>query len=193
MHRMRFLKIPPGGYREALPVGPYVTQNMRDAVRELLKDPSWRRLLIVETDMVPPLDALIRHNEHTEPIVGSAYFTHNPPYSCYAWHATGEDGGTQIISLSDEEMDTMMDNPGTYPVDAVGFGCTSIAREVLEGWPKDRPLFHGSWTPTNAMVPGWAARSATTSCSWPRLGRWATSPTWTPRSSAATSAPWWWT
>ncbi len=156
MHRMRFLIVPPGGLREALPVGPYISQNLRDATRELLKDPSWRRLLIVETDMVLPFDALLRHNEHTEPIVGSAYFMHGPPFDCYAWHTNGEDDGTRILPLDDAELEAMLDAPGTYPVDAVGFGCTSIAREVLEGWPKDRPLFHNSWAASTGSTPGFA-------------------------------------
>jgi len=148
----RFLTVPRGGIRQALPMGAYIPQNLRAGTQILLKDPSWRRLLILETDMLPPFDALVRHVEHTKPIVGSAYFRHSPPYNCYAWHTKD----TRIKELSVEEMGAMLDNPGTYPVDAVGFGCTSIAREVIEGWPTSKPLFHNSWRRKDANVPGHA-------------------------------------
>ncbi len=150
MNRTRFLTVPPGGIRQAIPVGPYIAQNLRAGVLHLLKDPSWRRLLILETDMILPFDALIRHVEHTEPIVGSAYFEHAHPFNCYAWRTRNR---TNIKPFPDEQMRAMLDNPGTYPVDAVGFGCTSIAREVIEGWPSTRPLFHNSWRRKDALHP----------------------------------------
>ena len=100
--------------------------------------------------MILPFDALIRHVEHTEPIVGSAYFEHAHPFNCYAWRTRNR---TNIKPFPDEEMRAMLDNPGTYPADAVGFGCTSIAREVIEGWPSTRPLFHNSWRRKDALHP----------------------------------------
>ena len=39
MNRTRFLTVPPGGIRQAIPVGPYIAQNLRAGVLHLLKDP----------------------------------------------------------------------------------------------------------------------------------------------------------
>jgi hypothetical protein len=37
----------------------------------------------------------------------------------------------------------MMAKPGLYPVDAVGFGFTSIHRRALANWPADGPAMFG--------------------------------------------------
>ena len=35
---------------------------------------------------------------------------------------------------------------GLFPVEFVGLGCTSIAREVLQNWPKGVPIFRNEYT-----------------------------------------------
>ena len=46
------------------------------------------------------------------------------------------------LSLSSETVQQWCDEPALYQVDAVGFGCTSVARHVLEDWDPCVRMFH---------------------------------------------------
>lgn len=124
----------------ARPIGALVAMNMRAVVASLLEVAGWRRMLILETDMLPPFDALIKHALHTEPIVGSVYTLHEPPYHIIAMR----DHGVGPTWMSKAEQAEIIDHPGLHAVDQVGLGCTSIAREVFEQWPKGLPIFRNS-------------------------------------------------
>ena len=41
------------------------------------------------------------------------------------------------------QVEPMVEKSGLYPVDAVGFGFTSIHRRVLEKWDQNTPMFGG--------------------------------------------------
>ncbi len=120
--------------------GVYVSAAMRSFRDELLehRDP-FERLLIIEADMILPRDALIRHANHTEPIVGSMYVMHAPPYMPICTAPADEHDYHRTFTA--EEVRDMIDAPGLYEAMNVGFGCTSIRRDVLEDWPKDMPMF----------------------------------------------------
>lgn len=120
--------------------GPYVAQNMRLLVKDYLKIPDWERMLVLETDMILPKDALIRHALHTDAVVGSLYFQHSPPYWANAMvrHPTKDNQWAHISPVGVVEM---LKTPGLWECDIVGLGATSIRRDVFENWPEDLPYF----------------------------------------------------
>lgn len=120
--------------------GVYLSAAMRSFRDELLErnDP-FERLLIIEADMVLPRDTLIRHAHHTEPIVGSVYTMHSPPFPPIFTAPADEHDYHRTFSYL--EVVEMMTTPGTYECVNVGFGCTSIRRDVLEDWPAGMPMF----------------------------------------------------
>lgn len=120
--------------------GVYVTRAMNILVEGALTQPNWDRLVIFEHDMIPPANAFERVAAAHTPydIVGSMYFMHERPHHVMAWMSMTEGG---LSPLTAEALKLMVDSPGMYAVDAVGFGFTSIARRVLENWDPDIPMF----------------------------------------------------
>lgn len=72
---------------------PYIHLSMRTIVEESLAQTGWDRLVILEHDMIPPIDALVRiatvHKDHD--IVGCMYFKHEPPHYPYVWNRVGNE------------------------------------------------------------------------------------------------------
>lgn len=136
----------------ANPIGALVAMNMREVVASLLAPsaPRWERLVILETDMLPPQDALIKHALHTEPIVGSVYYLHEAPHHMIAMR----DHGNGPAWMSKAEQKQIEDEPGLHAVDMVGMGLTSIARAVFEQWPAELPIFRTSIMPAALHDPG---------------------------------------
>jgi hypothetical protein len=120
--------------------GVYLSAAMRSFRDNLLDsgDP-FERLLIIEADMILPRDALRRHAEHTEPIVGSVYFQHSAPYMPI--FTAPADDVDYHRTFTCQEVSDMLETPGLYETVNVGFGCTSIRRDVLEDWPSKSPMF----------------------------------------------------
>jgi hypothetical protein len=120
--------------------GVYVAAAMRGFRDELLaRDPNFDRMLVIESDMILPKDALQKHASYTEPIVGGAYFMHEYPYQPI--FTAPNDDNSYHRTFSVKEVRDMIANPGLYEALNVGFGCTSISREVLENWPEGTPIF----------------------------------------------------
>lgn len=120
--------------------GVYLGAAMRSFLDNLLEsgDP-FERLLIIEADMILPKDALRRHAEHTEPIVGSVYFQHGPPFMPIFTAPADEVDYHRTFTTG--EVKDMLEKPGLYETMNVGFGCTSIRRDVLVDWPNKGPMF----------------------------------------------------
>jgi hypothetical protein len=123
--------------------GVYTPQAMRLAVKKLLTLPDWKRLLVIETDMLLPHDAILKHALHTDPVVGSVYFQHLAPHHCNVMVRTS-DG--LLHHLKGEGVKHMLDNPALYKAAVVSLGCTSIRRDVFENWPVDLPYFRNEFT-----------------------------------------------
>lgn len=123
--------------------GVYTPQAMRSIIMSLLKIPEWKRVLILEQDMICPPDTILKHAMHTDPVVGSVYFQHAPPHHCNVMiqHPTlGNTAHLKPIGIA-----TMLQKPALYKVDVVGMGCTSIRRDVFENWPADLPFFRNAF------------------------------------------------
>jgi hypothetical protein len=118
----------------------YLAKSMTTMMQGALQWDDWDRLLVYEADMMPPSDAInrIAHYPDELDIVGSVYFQHAEPHHPIVY--TQVDEG-HYAALQTGQVDAMIDKPGIYPVDAVGFGFTSIHRRVIEQWNPDIPLF----------------------------------------------------
>lgn len=112
----------------------YLPMAMNQIVGEAFKQcPDFDRLVVMEHDMIVPLDALERicqyRDEHD--IVGSMYFKHEYPYHVMAWMQVEP---PYYSPLTAERTKFMHDNPALYEVDGVAMGFTAIRRQVFEQW-----------------------------------------------------------
>lgn len=126
----------------------YLPQKMETLVAKAFEQcPDFDRLVVLEQDMIPPLDAFTRIAQYgyEHDIVGSTYFKHEPPHHVMAWMQVDK---PRFSPLTREVVRTMVDHPALYEVDGVAMGLTTIARHVLEDWNPDVPM----WVPTPPMV-----------------------------------------
>lgn len=118
----------------------YILDAFERLMEKAFKVPGWDRLVFVEQDMILPLHALTRmaHYSDEQAVVCGTYFKHTPPHAPIAYW-DGPDGNYHALSGSLVRRWSV--EPSLHQVDGVGFGCTSIARPVLEGWDSGRSLF----------------------------------------------------
>jgi hypothetical protein len=130
----------PPGTQVLTVVGVYLPQAMRLLTRLALDQPGWKRMVVVEGDMIMPQDALIRHALHTDPLVGSLYFQHRAPHEANVMieHPDPAKGLDHCSHMKPEGVKHMLEHPGLYRVSVVGMGCTSIRRDVLEDWDHNK-------------------------------------------------------
>lgn len=126
--------------------GPYPQQNMRMIWGVLREQPEWERLVIVETDMILQREAILKHALHTDPVVGSLYFQHAPPFYANVMLADPAHPEKGYAHLTARGTKHMIDNPALYKADIVSFGCTSIRRDVLEKWPDGTAIFANEYS-----------------------------------------------
>jgi hypothetical protein len=122
--------------------GAYLTLAMSTLVEKAMNEfHDWDRFVVMEQDMIPPVDALQRIAQYgpEHDIVGSTYFKHEPPHHVMAWQQVKP---PHYSPLSRDVVRTMVENPALYEVDGVAMGLTSISREVFEGWDPSVPMWH---------------------------------------------------
>lgn len=121
----------------------YLPRAMQNTVDAVLKEDTWDRLLIWEADMLPPVDGITRIAQYPDDldIVGGLYFQHREPHHPMVFEQHDEN---HYKTLHYSQINPMVENPGLYPVDAVGFGFTSIHRRVFEKWDPNIPMFHSN-------------------------------------------------
>jgi hypothetical protein len=120
--------------------GIHLSAAFTTLVQQALETDGWERLVFLEHDVLPPLEVFDRmawlKPEHE--IVGSVVFGHEQPHNVFAY--IEKDGNHH--SLSADTVHEWCEQPALYPVDAVGMGCTSVARHVLEDWDPTVRMFH---------------------------------------------------
>lgn len=117
--------------------GVYLQMAMDDLLANVKADSAWERMLIIEQDMILPSDTLKRHTSYKEPIVGGMYFRHAPPHE----PIIAEMRNGKLENYDPQSIERMLRNPRLHKVGGIGFGCTSIRRDVFEAWPKGQPMF----------------------------------------------------
>lgn len=133
-------------------IGVYTPHAMRMAIRNLQDpeqhDQDWERIVVIESDMVLPRDALLKHALHTDDIVGSVYVQHAPPFHINAQWQEWKDGEPQRRwgHPTAEAWRPMLGNEALYACDVVGLGCTSISRRVVSEWPEDVLMFWNDYS-----------------------------------------------
>lgn len=130
-------------------INPYISTAMNEIIREALTSDQWDYFLSIEHDMVMPADLMERlqdYNPKEHPIVGILYFGRvqedQRPVAGYL---------NEFRRLNAQELDSMLREPGLYPVDWVPMGCTAIHRSVFENWEKRTPWFRQHETPKGVM------------------------------------------
>lgn len=128
--------------------GMYLPQAMETLVARAFDiAPDFDQLVVMEHDMMPPLDGLDRMAQYgpEHDIVGTVYTTHEYPHHYMAWMQIDP---PRFSPLTRSIMKTWVDSPGLYRLDGVAMGFTAISRRVFTDWDPDVPM----WVPTPPMV-----------------------------------------
>src|SRR5512139_1457231 len=126
----------------------YLPQKMETLCDEAFRVcPDLDRIVIMEQDMIAPLDAFNRIAAYGDEydIVCSTFFKHESPHHVMAWMQVDK---PRFSPLTRTMVRTMVESPGLYPVDGGAMGLTSIHRRVFEEWDWSVPM----WVPTPPMV-----------------------------------------
>jgi hypothetical protein len=147
-----WLKMRLGGSEVIDVSGAYIYDAHNGIISEALKRPHWEYLLFLEQDHLYPPNLVERVSNYSEPIIGAPYFLRHPPHPCCvlvpkdeiaedprAWVGDWRYGDARFLKPS-EAVDLIRQGK-LQRVLGVGMGCTAIRRDVLEGWPKDEPIF----------------------------------------------------
>lgn len=94
-------------------------------------------LFFIDDDVIPPMDTIERLYNHKKDIVAGLYFSRREPYYPQIFHKTKVKGKEQS-----GRYDAFFDIPENQliEVDACGFGCTLIKKEVFD--KLKTPFFH---------------------------------------------------
>lgn len=123
----------PGNYRVGLSSHqPF--DKARNALAELVFQHNAEWLFYLDSDVLPPSDALVRLISHNLPIVSGLYYMRTPPHEPLALRHVPGAGLTPVPSWKPGEL---------IDVDAIGMGCCLLHRRVLERIP--RPWFEWSY------------------------------------------------
>jgi hypothetical protein len=109
--------------------------------------PDFDRIVVIEHDMEFPLNAIERIANYgpEHDIVGSVYFKHDAPHHVMAWMKVEP---PKYSPLTADVVQTMVETPALYEVDAVALGFTSISRRVIDEWDPSVPM----WDPIPPLV-----------------------------------------
>lgn len=86
-------------------------------------------LFFLDSDVIPPRDAVYKLLAHNRPIVSGLYCRRSPP------------AGVPVM-IKDGKWITEFQPGSLVEVDLVGAGCLLIRRDVLENYPPHRPGYH---------------------------------------------------
>lgn len=121
--------------------------------------PPFKRIVWLEHDHTFPVDVFQRHATYSKPVVSALYTFRDvaePLPVIYKW---GPDRKSAVM-YNAEEMEAMgifdddLSSPrrGLHRVDDVPLGCLSVAKEVYERWPTDRPYFSSGNAPNHTTT-----------------------------------------
>lgn len=110
--------------------------HARNEACKLALEAGFDYLFFLDSDVVPPSDAVPRLLAHNLPVVSGVYYRRSPPL------------GFPVLMMRDPNNNGQLGWPTGLPantmieVDVVGAGCLLIHRSVLERLPPQRPGYH---------------------------------------------------
>ena len=103
----------------------------RNVVAKACLDDGAEWCFFLDSDVLPPANALLQLLSHNLPIVGGLYYRRHPEVFPVAFHLRDE---VQFEPMKQEEI-----RPGLQEVDGVGGGCLLVHRRVFESLKDDVP------------------------------------------------------
>lgn len=89
-------------------------------------------LFFLDSDVIPPPDAVLRLLRHNVPFISGMYSRRSPPAAL-------------PVMIKDGQWHTNFKRGTTFEVDVVGAGCMLIRRDVLQNFPPQRPEVGRHW------------------------------------------------
>ncbi len=123
------------------------------------KVPPFKRIVWLEHDHTFPVDVFQRHATYEKPYVSALYTfrdSSEPLPVIYKW-SDDRQSAVMYNAVEFEEMgifDDDLDSPRRrlHKVDVVPMGCLSVAREVYDQWPSERPYFSSGTSPNGTTI-----------------------------------------
>lgn len=100
--------------------------HARNAAAKHCLDHGFQHLFFLDSDVIPPHDALLRLLAHKKPVISGVYHRRSPPAGV-------------PVAIKNGSWLMVPPNSGVVEVDLVGAGCLLIRRDVLEQFPPHRP------------------------------------------------------
>lgn len=122
---LRNLQVP--GHVLVLSGMPY--DHARNAACEHALREGYESVFMLDSDVIPPPDAILRLMAHKTDIVSGVYCRRSPPHGV-------------VVAIKDGQWVSRYPEPGENPVievDLVGAGCLLMSRRFLENMPPLRP------------------------------------------------------
>lgn len=116
-----------------LPVAGRPYDAARNAICEQALAGGFEWVFMLDSDVIPPHDAVARLLSHNQPIVSGVYARRSPPHGLPVMQRTEGWGRSWVSSLPPR---------GLIEVEVVGAGCLLIHRSVLEKLPPIAPGKH---------------------------------------------------
>ena len=98
----------------------------RNTICDIALREGYRYVFMMDSDVIPPNDAILRLIRHNKPIISGVYHRRSPPVGIPVM----QKGGQWVTSYPANAI---------IEVDVVGAGCLLIRRDVLEKLPPIRP------------------------------------------------------
>lgn len=124
---LRNLIVPNGGI---LPVAGMPFDHARNTICMKALDAGVDWVFHLDSDVIPPHDAIPRLIAHKQPIISGVYYRRSPPI------------GHPVMMKPAGQWYDNYPKKGIFEVDTVGAGCLLIHRSVLEKLPPQRPGRH---------------------------------------------------
>lgn len=119
----------PGPHHIGLYTGLPFDHARNRAVQDMLSNPDFDYLFFLDSDVVPPHDAIPRLLKHRLPIVSGVYCRRSYPHGL----VVAQKNGDWVRKLPGKGKDPLVE------VDVVGAGCLLVHRSVFETVPPQRP------------------------------------------------------
>lgn len=107
----------------------HLSRNMLAKAMLKMEAERFEWLFMLDDDVFPPPDALMRLLSHNERIVSGLYLGRRPPHQPVAYHFHTREDGSGYLPITAEEV---TGEPKLIEVEAIGAGCLLVHRTVFE-------------------------------------------------------------